>query len=214
MIDYALLVPVGYLLGSLPFGVLVGRLVKRIDIRDHGSGNAGMTNVIRLVGTPAGVLVLALDMGKAALAVGLALVFSDTAGVAAAAGLAALAGHIWPVFGGFRGGRGTASGWGALFVLSPVAGLAATVIGLALVALTRYVSVGSIFGATAGGLTLAGLSLMGLSLMGLEHPSEYRWFGLIGTVLIVLRHKENIQRLLNGEEHRLGHTVNTLQGGC
>jgi glycerol-3-phosphate acyltransferase PlsY len=214
LIDYALLVPVGYLLGSLPFGVLVGRLVKRIDIREHGSGNAGMTNVIRLVGTPAGILVLALDMGKAALAVGLALLFSDSAGVAAGAGLAALAGHIWPVFVGFRGGRGTASGWGALFVLSPVAGLAATVIGLALVALTRYVSVGSIFGATAGGLTLAGLSLMGLSLMGLEHPSEYLWFGLIGTVLIVLRHKENIQRLLNGEEHRLGHTVDTLRGGC
>ena len=212
MIDYAVLVPVGYLLGSLPFGVLVGRLLKRIDIREHGSGNAGMTNVIRLIGAPAGILVLALDMGKAALAVGLALVFSDTAGVAAAAGLAALAGHIWPVFVGFRGGRGTASGWGALFVLSPVAGLAATVIGLALVALTRYVSVGSIFGATVGGLTLAGLSLMGLSLMGLDHPSEYLWFGLVGTALIVVRHKENIQRLLNGEEHRLGHTVDTLRG--
>ncbi len=187
--------------------MLVGRAVKRIDIREHGSGNAGMTNVIRLVGVPAGILVLAMDMGKAALAVGLALKFSSSGGVAAGAGLAALAGHIWPVFVGFRGGRGTASGWAALLVLSPIAGLAGTIIGILLVALTRYVSLGSISGAAAGGLTLVALSLIGW-----EHP-QYIWFGLIGTVLILLRHKENIQRLIRGEEHRLSRTVGTLRGG-
>lgn len=177
-------------------------------MRDYGSGNTGMTNVMRLAGVPAGVLVLVLDMGKAALAVGLARVFSDSAGVAAGAGLAALAGHIWPVFIGFRGGRGTASGLAALIVLSPVAGLASTIIGLPLLLLTRYVSVGSISGATVGGLTLVALSLT----TSLAEP-QYAWFGVIGTTLVLLRHKENIQRLLRGEERKLGGTADTLHGG-
>ena len=191
----------------MPFGVLVGRAVTRIDVREHGSGNTGMTNVMRLAGIPAGILVLALDMGKAALAVGLALLFSDSDGVAAGAGLAAVAGHIWPVFVGFRGGRGTASGWAALLVLSPIAGIASTIIGLPLLLLTRYVSVGSISGAAVGGLTLAALSLTS------HAEPQYAWYGLIGTALVLLRHRENVRRLLRGEEHRLGRTVNPLRGG-
>lgn len=167
-----------------------------------------MTNVMRLAGVPAGVLVLGLDMGKAALAVGLALYFSSSDGVAAGAGLAALVGHIWPVFIGFKGGRGTASGWAALFVLSPIAGLVGTVIGLPLLLVTRYVSVGSISGATAGGLTLVALSLT----TSLAEP-QYAWFGVIGTALVLIRHKENIQRLLRGEERKLGGTAGPLHGG-
>lgn len=187
--------------------MIVGRVTKRIDVRDHGSGNTGMTNVMRLAGVPAGVLVLGLDMGKAALAVGLALYFSSSDGVAAGAGLAALVGHIWPVFIGFRGGRGTASGWAALFVLSPIAGLVGTVIGLPLLLITRYVSVASISGATAGGLTLVALSLT------TSLAEQYAWFGGIGTALVLIRHKENIQRLLRGEERKLGGTADSLHDG-
>lgn len=196
--DYLILVPVSYLMGSIPFGVLVGWVIKRVDIREHGSGNIGMTNVMRLAGVPAGIVVLALDMGKAALAVMLAKWLGNSAGVTTSCALFVLAGHIWPVFIGFRGGRGTASGWAALFVLSPIAGVVATMVALPLLLITKYVSVGSIVGATVGGLTIAGLAFSG------HAETHYAWFGFIGTSLILIRHRENIKRLVKGEERKLG----------
>ena len=195
---FLILVPVSYLLGSIPFGVLVGWVIQRVDIREHGSGNIGMTNVMRLAGVPAGIIVLALDMGKAALAVVLAMWLGNSAGVTSSCALAALAGHVWPVFIGFRGGRGTASGWAALFVLSPISGLVATIAALPLLFITKYVSVASIVGATVGGLTVSVLALSGRT------ESQYAWFGFIGTILILIRHNENIRRLVKGEERKLG----------
>ena len=109
----------------------------------------------RTVGRPAAALVLLLDMGKGVLSVVIARVVSDTAGVESAAALAALAGHNWPVFLAFRGGRGTATGWGSLLILSPISGLAAAVVGVPLVATTRYVSLGSIAAGAAGGTRVA-----------------------------------------------------------
>ena len=133
MIDYLILIPVCYLLGSIPFGLIAGRLFKRIDVRDHGSGSTGMTNVIRTVGYPVGAFVLLLDMGKGVGAVALARYGLNAPEAAqAAAALAAIAGHNWPVFIGFRGGRGTATGWGALLLIWPIAGLVASVVGLSL----------------------------------------------------------------------------------
>ncbi len=198
MTDYVILVLAGYALGSVPFGVIVAWAVSRIDVRDYGSGNTGTTNVLRTVGRPAAVLVLVLDMGKGVLPVFLARVVSDTAGVESAAAVAALAGHNWPVFLAFRGGRGTATGWGSLLILSPVSGLAATVVGASLVATTRYASLGSIVAATVGPATLVGLSLAG------QTPQAYVWFGVIGGPLIVARHSDNIRRLLRGEERKIG----------
>ena len=203
MIDYLILVPVGYLLGSLPFGVIAGWVTKRIDIRDVGSGKTGMTNVLRAVGAPAAVLVLLLDMGKAVVAVVLARVFADSHGVEAAAALAALFGHNWPVFIGFRGGRGTAPGWGGLLILSPVSGLVATGIAIPTLVTTRYVSAGSILAGTAGSVTLIVLSSTG------HEPTAYMWFGIVGGPLIVARHKDNIWRILRGEERKIGQSVET-----
>ena len=196
----------GYLLGSLPFGVIAGWAFKRIDIRDYGSGSTGMTNVTRAVGVPAGIAVMVLDMGKAALAVILAKVFSDSHGVAAAAALAALVGHIWPVFIGFQGGKGVASGYAALFVLSPIAALASTVAGAPLVAITRYMSVGSLAGAAAGVVTLAVLSFTSYG------EPEYIWFALIAGALVLAKHKENIRKLLKGEERKLGQAAGPAPG--
>jgi glycerol-3-phosphate acyltransferase PlsY len=206
ILDYVILVLTGYLLGSVPFGVVLGWAVRRIDVREHGSGNTGMTNVLRTVGRPAAALVLLLDMGKGVASVVLARAVSDTAGVESAAALAALAGHNWPVFLGFRGGRGTATGWGALLVLSPISGLVATVVGTSLVATTRYMSLGSIGAATLGTGTLVVLSLSGLppGYAWADAPLGYVWFGAIGGSLVVARHRDNIERLLKGEERKVG----------
>jgi glycerol-3-phosphate acyltransferase PlsY len=198
MIDYLILVPIAYLLGSVPFGLIAGKIAGNMDIREHGSGNIGMTNVQRTVGTPAAALVLLLDMGKAALAVVVARIFFDSPGVEAAAALAVVFGHNWPIFIRFRGGKGTASGWGGLIILSPIAGLVAMLVGVPLIALTRYVSLGSVSAAVLGSLSLIIMSTLG------HLPLAYIWFGAIGSVLVVVRHRENIQRLLSGTERKLG----------
>ena len=212
--DILIMAAIGYLTGSLPFGVLIGKAVAKVDVREYGSGSMGMTNVLRTVGKPAAAAVLLLDIGKGVAAVIIAKWFFDSPGAEVAAALAALVGHNWPVFIGFRGGRGTASGWGALWVISPIAGFVATVIGLALVAVTRYVSLGSIVAAALGSLVLIGLALIGASVeMPVETPLAYCWYGAIGGALIVFRHRENIARLLNGTERKIGQRADVAGGG-
>jgi glycerol-3-phosphate acyltransferase PlsY len=197
-----ILVPVCYLLGSIPFGLIAGKLYRRIDVRDFGSGSTGMTNVVRTVGVPVGALVLLLDMGKGVGAVALArYVLEAPEAAQAAAALSAIAGHNWPVFIGFRGGRGTATGWGALLMLWPVAGLVATIVGLLLIAITRYVSLGSVTATLVGCAVLAVACLAGAAPMGLL------WFAAIGCAFVVGRHRGNIERLLKGEERKLGQSV-------
>ena len=198
MTEFLVFVPVGYLLGSLPFGLITGRMTTGVDIREHGSGSTGMTNVLRTIGRPAAALVLLLDMSKAVLAVMLAKLLLDSPGVEAAAGLAAIVGHNWPVFTGFRGGRGTAAGWGGLIALSPLSALIATVTGAAALAVSRYVSLGSLSGGVSGGVALVVLSIADFE------PLAYAWFGAIGALLIVIRHRDNIGRLMKGDEHKLG----------
>ena len=112
MIAYLVMIPIGYLLGAIPFGLILGKLFRGVDVREYGSGKTGMTNVMRTAGVLPALLSLALDMGKAVLAVVLARAFFDSRGAEAAAAIAAVMGHNWPVFVGFRGGRGTAPGWG------------------------------------------------------------------------------------------------------
>ncbi len=198
MIAYVVLVPLGYLLGSVPFGLIAGRVFGGVDVREHGSGNTGMTNVLRTVGVRVAALVLALDMGKAVAAVALARAFGDSPGVEAATAVAVVVGHNWPVFVGFKGGRGAAAGWGGLIMLSPISGLVATAIGLPIIAAWRYVSLASVLAASSGATTLVVLSIIGVE------PLPYAWYGAIVAPLIVVRHKGNIKRLLRGEERKLG----------
>ena len=207
MTDYIILVPIAYLIGSIPFGLLVGKIVARVDIREYGSGKTGMTNVLRTSGLRAAALVLFLDMGKAALAVLLARIFFDSPGVEVAAALAVLFGHNWSVFIKFTGGRGTASGWGGLLILNPVAGIFATIIGLSLVAITRYVSLGSIAAASLGSALLVALAVWWPDV-----PPVYSWYGIVGGTLIVVRHWDNIQRLMNGVERKIGQPSDTPGG--
>ena len=207
MTDYLVFVfvPLGYLLGAIPFGYIAGKLFGGVDVRDHGSGSIGMTNVMRTVSPPVAIMVLALDMGKAVGAVVLARLIVDAPLVETLTGIAVIVGHSWSVFIGFSGGKGTATGWGALFALSPIAGIVASVIGVGLVALTRYVSLGSMVAATLGALTLAIIAIMNDAV-----PWEYALYGAVGAPIILLKHRDNIQRLLNGEERKLGQKVDTV----
>ena len=205
MIEYLIFVPLGYLLGAIPFGYIAGKLFGGVDVRDHGSGSIGMTNVMRTVSPPVAFVVLALDMSKAAGAVVLARVITDAPMVETLTGIAAITGHSWSVFIGFSGGKGTATGWGGLFALSPIAGIVASVIGVGLVALTRYVSLGSMVAATLGSLTLAAIALVSDSV-----PWEYALYGAVGAPIILFKHRDNIQRLIRGEERKLGQKVDTV----
>ena len=207
MIEYLLMVPAAYLVGSIPFGLLAGKLVAKVDIRDYGSGKIGMTNVLRTAGVTAAAVVLLLDMCKAVAVVVASRLLFDSYGVEAASALAVIFGHNWPVFIGFRGGRGTASGWGGLLILSPIAGIIATVIGVGLVGLTRYVSLGSITAAALGSAVLIVLAIFYDPV-----PLVYSWYGIIGGTLIVVRHRDNIQRLLNGTERKIGHKADLAVG--
>lgn len=193
----AISIIIAYLLGSLPFGYLAGRLLKQEDIRNYGSGNIGATNVLRLLGPAVALPVMALDMGKGAAAVGLA---RHLAGPGQEyfwwlAALAALVGHCWPLFLGFKGGKGTATSLGAMFVLvkAPIWG---TVLLLALVVifLTRYVSLVSILGAAS----------FPLLLWIFKYPVSQILIGMVIAALIIFRHRANIGRLIKGTESKLG----------
>jgi glycerol-3-phosphate acyltransferase PlsY len=140
-------------------------------------------------------------MGKGAAAILVARLLGDSHGVEVAAALAAMVGHNWPVSIGFKGGRGTAPGWGGLCVLSPLAGLIAAAVSIPIVGATRYVSLGSIVGAVAGVGALVVIVATG------HAPSEYIWFGAIAGTLVVVQHRDNIQRLLKGEERKLGQSA-------
>ena len=198
LLPYIVMILAGYLLGSLPFGLILGKLSKGVDVRDYGSGSTGMTNVMRIAGAPIAALTLFLDMCKAVVAVLIARWLFDAPGAEAAGAIAALTGHNWPLFSGFRGGKGTAAGWGALIILSPLSGLVATLVGVPTVALTRYVSLGSILGTLSGVITLMVLIALDLA------PIEYLSFGVIGACIVVGLHKPNILRLIKGEERKIG----------
>ena len=202
-----LVVLASYLLGALPFGLLMAKLVKGIDVRRYGSGSTGMTNVLRTIGVVPALVVLALDAGKGIAAVFLARALDAGLAVEATSALAALIGHNWSVFIRFQGGKGIATGVGALCALSPIAGLIALAVGVPTIALSRYVSLGSVLGATTGAIAVPVLAMADPS-MPLGVPSYgYAIYTSIGVPLILLKHRSNLARLLRGQERKLGESV-------
>ena len=200
-------VVLAYLVGSISFGLLIGKLVKGIDIRNFGSGSTGATNVARVCGPIWGIIALILDMGKAAIPVALTVYILETPDWShSLTGLSAIAGHIWPLFTNFKGGKGIASGWAALIVLSPWAGVAATLAAAPVIGITRYVSLGSIVGSVVGGLSITVLAILNnLETEGVPNiPFVYSAYGLIGGAITVLLHKDNVKRLIKGNENKLG----------
>lgn len=196
---------VAYLIGSIPFGYLIVRLSSGGDIRQTGSGGTGATNVSRRAGKLAGVATLLFDAMKGAVAVFAAAKWTDrfepnwmiADWVVIGAAIAVIVGHIFPVWLGFRGGKGVATGAGAFFVMHPVAVLCAGVVFVIVVALTRYVSLGSIIGALM--IPLAVLLLHVLVQRDLNLVPMLTG-ATVGALLIVLAHRGNISRLLKGTE--------------
>ena len=192
-----LLVPAAYLLGSVQPGLLLVRLVMRRDVREVGSGKTGMTNVMRAAGKKAAALVFVLDVAKGVLPVLVAASVSDDAWLEAATATVVVVGHVFPMFAGFRGGRGVATGVGAAGALLPWAGVAGIVF-LPVVLLTRYVSLGSILGVAA---VFAGFVV---AMVSYDLPTPHFVFALIIGPLIIGMHRDNIVRLLRGTERRIG----------
>jgi len=183
-----------YLLGSIPFSFLVARLWGVQDVRRVGSGNVGATNVMRSAGALPGLIAFALDAGKGAAAVGLAQRFDGSGVLAALAAAGVVVGHVFPVWLGFQGGKGVATGAGAFAPVAPLASLAALATFGVVLALTRYVSVGSIAGAV----------MLSAMLFALHAPAPVARVGVLLAFLIVLKHGQNIERLAKGSERRLG----------
>jgi glycerol-3-phosphate acyltransferase PlsY len=191
----------GYLIGSLPTGLTVGKIVAGIDVRTVGSHRTGATNVQRSLGTRAALAVFLLDFAKGLLPVVAVRALTGNDYVAAAAGLAAVVGHVWPVFGDFRGGRGGATAAGVVAPFAIWALLFATLCMALVVALTRYVSLGSI---VASMLTAVLVALL------LGHLAPDADAGLLAALLagslVLAKHADNLHRLLQGTEHKLGQT--------
>jgi len=191
----AVLVVVGYVLGSISFAVLLVRATTGTDIRAEGSGNAGATNVLRAHGKKLALLVALADVAKGTAAVLLMRLVTADPRWAAAAGFAAILGHVFPVFYGFRGGKGVATAVGAFLALSPLALLVSLAVFVAVVAATRYVSLGSVV-SMALLPPIAGL---------LFHAPRAVVTAAGATALLVLvKHLANLKRLARGEESRLG----------
>jgi len=212
---FAIVVALGYLLGSIPFGLLIGRRSAKVDVREHGSGRTGATNVLRTVGKKAAATVVILDLSKGVLAVifaglimrgdylmigefGLGMLLAQVL-----AALAAVLGHIFPIFVKFKGGRGVATFFGGLIALCPVAAIFGGEILLIGAGLTRYASFGSIVGAVGTYTVLIPLTIFS------GFPLEYLIYALLGTIIIIVMHRDNIVRLMRGKERKLGKKVRT-----
>ena len=183
-----------YLIGSIPFALILARRWGATDLRSIGSGNLGAANVMRASGVTAGVLVALLDMAKGAASVWLAVSLSTGAAVPAAAGLAAIVGHIYPVWLRFRGGKGVATACGVFTVLTPLAIPPALAMFAAVVWLTKYISLGSV---------VASIALPPLA-YALGSPAPTVLASIAASIIIVFRHRSNVLRLRTGTERRFG----------
>jgi glycerol-3-phosphate acyltransferase PlsY len=197
--DYVIIILVAYLLGSVPWGYLIPRLLRGIDIRQYGSGNIGMANVLRTVGGALASLVLLLDVGKGALSVLIAWWLTGHSPVPeVVAGFMALIGHDYPVFLKFKGGRGVATGLGCTFVMAPYVALIASGAFTLIVLRSRYISLGSVAAAAIAPALFCVFAAFGM------YPWIYLYFMGIGGAIVIYQHRGNIKRLIQGTERKVG----------
>lgn len=216
MLPLIAVIVLSYLVGSIPTSVIISKFTHDIDIRKHGSGNAGGTNVFRVLGWKLGVLVVLLDIAKGFVATILVpklmygpmpfnnlTPFEDLTVIRIIAGCAAILGHVWTVFGEFRGGKGMATAGGVLFSLAPIELAVALGVFIAVISFSRYVSLGSVSAAVAFPVAM-------LCRHNIFHAELYGYHTLIFfsigiSLLLIFTHRANIQRLLAGTENRLAH---------
>ncbi len=193
---------VGYLLGSISFSYIFVKKIKKVDIRQQGSGNAGATNTLRVLGVGPAVAVLLLDTLKGILAVLLGLYLGGKGLAPALAGLAAILGHNWPVFLRFKGGKGVATTIGVLATLVFWPALYAGILAILSIVVTRFVSLGSLLF-----LVLTTLITIVFRCNFQQYPIEYLYLVIIVMILSFWRHRANIGRLLKGTESKIGQKV-------
>ena len=193
-----LVIIICYILGSIPFGYIVGKLFKKMDIREYGSGNIGATNAFRILGPSLASLVVIGDIGKGILSIYLVQYLNiDNLFILTIAGLAVICGHDWSIFLGFKGGKGIATTFGVIFVLNPIISFLGLIVWGVVVIATRYVSLASIF---------AVISFFILTIL-FKQPYEYILFSAIILVLGIFNHKENIKRLRLNKERKIGEKI-------
>ncbi len=185
---------IGYLLGSISFSILFALWLRKIDIRQYGSGNAGATNTLRVLGKGPALFVFLLDFAKGSASAGIGFWLGENSWIPVLCGLAAIAGHNWPIFFRFKGGKGIATTVGALAVWGILPTLIAGLVAIAIIALTKYVSLGS--------LVLAVLLPILFATFGADGP--FIWGAAFVGAIAILRHRRNIVKLLNGTENKLG----------
>ena len=183
----------GFLFGSIPCGLWLVQIFHGIDIRKKGSGNIGATNVFRTVGPPTAAAVLAGDMLKGILALYIISFFTEDPTIIAVTALGALLGHNYSLFLGFKGGKGVATGLGLFLYMLPLGAAAGFGIWTIIVLITRYVSLASIIAAVIAAATG----------WYLKYPVPYSVFGTLACLFVVIRHKDNIKRLLDGSESKI-----------
>jgi glycerol-3-phosphate acyltransferase PlsY len=218
MYRFILACVLGYLLGSIPFGFLITRRTKGVDVRDYGSGKTGATNVIRTGGVLAGIMVIACDLAKGGGAMFLGgLIMGDVAesvvgmevgseDAQMVSGIAAIIGHIWPVYIGFRGGRGVATFIGGLLFLHwPTGLICGGGILLGVTFITRYFSLGSLIGALSSVVAMTFLVLV------FDQPVEYLIYAALGGAIIFWQHRDNIKRLRQGVERKVGERAERIK---
>ena len=193
----ALMVLASYLIGSVPSGLIVGRVYRGVDVREQGSGKTGFTNTLRSLGLGAALVVLAADLAKGLVPVLAARLVFDDPWAAALSGIAVVTGHTFPVFAGFRGGRGVATAYGAFLAIAPGPAIALAAGGAAFLAATRYVSLMSVTG------TAAGFVMIVVSVAAGWLAPHYLLFGAAAALAIEINHLPNIRRLLRGAEPKL-----------
>lgn len=191
--NWALLVIAAYIIGSIPTGLIIGKLIWKKDLRQFGSHNIGATNAWRILGKKAGFLIFVLDFVKGQLGVLLGGCLFHSPGAMVLGGFCAMLGHMFPLFIGFKGGKGVATALGVIAALMPKVTAIVFVVWLVLVALTRYVSIGSIVAAVLAPILAAVFN----------EPVIYFLFVLLMAVFIVIRHRENITRLRAGRENKI-----------
>ncbi|HVA88917.1 MAG TPA: glycerol-3-phosphate 1-O-acyltransferase PlsY [Chloroflexota bacterium] len=198
VVRYADAILLGYLLGAIPIGLIVGKLIKGIDVREYGSGKTGATNALRTLGNlPAGLVVLG-DVLKGLGAILVAHVLVDTAAATSLAGLAATVGHIWPIYAGFRGGRGVLVSFGIFWLICWPAALISSGVGFTVIAISRMVSLGVLSGAAIGVVATVPF------VARFNYSPWVFIYALLSASLMVGRHLDNIERLRAGTERKLG----------
>lgn len=191
--DWLVLIVAAYVVGSIPTGLIFGKLIWKKDLRRFGSKNIGATNAWRVIGKKAGLLIFVLDFLKGQIGVLIGCCLFATPGAMVVGGLFAMLGHIFPIFLGFKGGKGVATGLGVISTLMPKVTAIVVIVWFALVLLTRYVSVGSIVAALLTPILAALFKV----------PAVFFAFALAAAVVIVWRHRENIARLRAGRENKI-----------